>query len=276
MSCWRNGEFTTLSDQPFWEASPDINDNGQIVWKGFVDGAPETAQLFRHADGVTTQLTDNALSNQGPRINELGQVVWTRYDFSVSPWTSEIMLYDDGDVTQLSAGQGQVGSPHLNDVGAVVWGSSQGGVELWRDGSTTQIAPHGSAPRINNEGTVAMARWDATYNNNALWVFLNGKLLQLTDGAFGGAVPNINERGEIAMRTRFFPTPGTALLTHPGFIADVDSDGDIDLADFGVVQRCYDADAGISGGCSAADLTGDNEVDSADFVAWFQWLEGPR
>ena len=139
MSCWRNGEFTTLSDQPFWEASPDINETGEIVWKGFVDGAPETAQLFRHADGVTTQLTDNALSNQQPRINELGQVVWTRYDFSVSPWASEIMLYDGEQILQLTDFGSQIQSPDLNNLADVVWGNSQTGVRMWSEGQIVTI-----------------------------------------------------------------------------------------------------------------------------------------
>ncbi len=47
---------------------------------------------------------------------------------------------------------------------------------------------------------------------------------------------------------------------------DFDGDGDVDLADFGYLQRCYSG-SGVPpiSGCTAADLSGDNDVDQADF-----------
>ncbi len=47
---------------------------------------------------------------------------------------------------------------------------------------------------------------------------------------------------------------------------DFDSDGDVDLDDFGYLQRCYSG-SGVAPatGCEAANLDGDNDVDQTDF-----------
>ncbi len=50
---------------------------------------------------------------------------------------------------------------------------------------------------------------------------------------------------------------------------DFDEDGDVDLIDFGYLQRCYSG-SGVApaSGCGNADLDGDNDVDQADFNAF--------
>ena len=47
---------------------------------------------------------------------------------------------------------------------------------------------------------------------------------------------------------------------------DFDMDGDVDQDDFGLFQRCLSGtDLAYPSGLAAADLDGDNDVDSADF-----------
>ncbi len=50
---------------------------------------------------------------------------------------------------------------------------------------------------------------------------------------------------------------------------DLDNDGDVDLSDFGYLQRCYSG-SGVApiAGCENADLDGDNDVDANDFNAF--------
>ncbi len=56
---------------------------------------------------------------------------------------------------------------------------------------------------------------------------------------------------------------------------DFDADGDVDLTDFGYLQRCYSG-SGVppAGGCTDADLGGDNDVDQDDFQIFRNCLGG--
>lgn len=59
--------------------------------------------------------------------------------------------------------------------------------------------------------------------------------------------------------------------------ADLDRDGDVDLADFALLQSCFSGSgvAQPAQSCQAARLTPDAAVDLADFVAWTNCLDGP-
>ncbi|NLX14644.1 MAG: DUF4091 domain-containing protein [Phycisphaerales bacterium] len=56
-------------------------------------------------------------------------------------------------------------------------------------------------------------------------------------------------------------------------IADFDYDGDVDLEDFGFLQRCYSAGP-VSGDCRRADINGDGFVNQADFALFALCLGG--
>ncbi len=62
---------------------------------------------------------------------------------------------------------------------------------------------------------------------------------------------------------------------HVGMLGDVDYDEDLDLADFAGLQQCF-GESPVSGGCSAFDFDGDNDVDTDDFDAWAQTMTGPN
>ena len=57
---------------------------------------------------------------------------------------------------------------------------------------------------------------------------------------------------------------------------DCDVDGDIDLADFNVFQRCF-GETNVSGtpACGPADMDGNNVVDDADYAAFAGAFTGP-
>lgn len=57
---------------------------------------------------------------------------------------------------------------------------------------------------------------------------------------------------------------------------DFDGDGDVDITDFAMLQRCLSGDASpYSGGCDSADLDGDLDVDATDFAAFLPCMNGP-
>ncbi len=59
---------------------------------------------------------------------------------------------------------------------------------------------------------------------------------------------------------------------------DFDADGDVDLADFGTFQTCFNGPNRLPSrsGCAPADLDGDGDVDLADFGAFQSCFNGPN
>ncbi len=60
--------------------------------------------------------------------------------------------------------------------------------------------------------------------------------------------------------------------------ADFDGDGDVDLADFGYFQSCFNGPNGTYGssGCEDADFDRDNDVDLVDFGVFQRCFNGPN
>jgi hypothetical protein len=57
---------------------------------------------------------------------------------------------------------------------------------------------------------------------------------------------------------------------------DPDRDGDLDLSDFAVLQRCFGDVAGAAAGCERMDLIRDFMIDLADAGEFLRRLDGPR
>jgi hypothetical protein len=59
---------------------------------------------------------------------------------------------------------------------------------------------------------------------------------------------------------------------------DFDFDGDVDLADFGTFQSCFNGPnrPPKAATCGAADFDGDNDVDLADFGVFQACFNGPN
>ncbi|MBN1511535.1 MAG: hypothetical protein JXB13_05930 [Phycisphaerae bacterium] len=56
-----------------------------------------------------------------------------------------------------------------------------------------------------------------------------------------------------------------------------DADGDLDLAEFAVMQACYSGEGGgVAAGCECADADGDADVDLADYVLLSEFFTGPQ
>lgn len=63
------------------------------------------------------------------------------------------------------------------------------------------------------------------------------------------------------------------VVPRPYAIADFDEDGDVDLKDFGLLQRCFNASS-VSGDCVPADLNNDGVVNQTDFTIFRSCLSG--
>jgi len=68
-------------------------------------------------------------------------------------------------------------------------------------------------------------------------------------------------------------TCAETLCCHTPF-ADGDGDGDVDQADFGLWQTCYDGGNGLITGCECYDRDGDSDVDGADFTEFANCFTG--
>ena len=108
-----------LTDNAYSDVDPQINDRGQVVWRGW-DGADW--QIFLYDGTTTIQLTGSAPSIAGydPQINVKGQVVWRGYD---GGGDAEIFLYDGTNTIQLTNNAYDDWFPQINSSGQVVWQS---------------------------------------------------------------------------------------------------------------------------------------------------------
>jgi hypothetical protein len=270
----RDGKMRLISDEPYAEGGPDINDAGHIAWDA--DPAdPEIDNQILYFDGRSTrQISNNALSNQGARINQSAQIIWTRYNFGGAPWYSDVMLYRDGETIQVTQGRKRINFAGINDLGQVVWVSPQGGLEKWDDGVTVTLLPDGNNAQINNRGFISVSRSNG--QSLCMWLLRDDRWWQLTNGPEYAHNGSINNRGEVVWQHGSVPA-GIALLTRStGFTGDLDFDEDVDLRDFTVLQTCFGSPQPLGPECWEGDLDGDEDIDIEDFNVLVANLEGPR
>ena len=270
---WRDGVLDIVSDEPYNQGGADINDAGQMVWYAGPSAEWYRCEIFFYDGDSISRITNDSVMDQTGRINEHGQFVWGRQN----GFFDDVAFYANGAITILSDADADIAYPYLNNVGQVVWASWQRGVELWDDGVTVQIAASGGAPQINDHGDICFGAYDGSAPYlRGMWLLRDGVLLQITDGLRGGSFAAINQRGEIAFRTSAYPSGNIALFTKPNFAADADLDGDVDLADFAIVQSCFGAHTALGTHCACPDIDNDADVDLDDFARWRPLMTGPE
>jgi Tol biopolymer transport system component len=150
-----------LTNNSYQDYIPDMNDNGDVVWKGN-DGSD--LEIFLYDGSTTTQLTNNSYHDQGPRINDNGYVVWYgegNLDPGDPSTDNEIFLYDGSTTIQLTDNSHEDRTPRINDYGHVVWsGFDDSDYEIFfYDGTTiiqiTNNSYYDNVGRINESGYVA-------------------------------------------------------------------------------------------------------------------------
>ena len=93
--------------------SHELNDNGQVVWSGYVG---EKTEIFLYDGTSIRRLTENDLWEHSPKLNNCGQVTWiSNRDGS----DTTVNLFDGASTTPLSGSH--CGCQQMNDQGQIVW-----------------------------------------------------------------------------------------------------------------------------------------------------------
>jgi len=187
-----------VTDNNYYDAVPQINDNGDVVWQGY-DGSDYEIFLYDRATGLTLQLTDNYYYDATPQINCNGDVVWRGYD----GYSYEIFLYDrtSGATTKLSNMDYSASSPQINCKGDVVWVGVDGyDYEIFlydkASGATLQLTDNYSpeaSPQINDNGDVVWQGHDGLDDEIFLVVAITKVNIDIKPG---GNPNNINLKSQ--------------------------------------------------------------------------------
>ncbi|RJP39305.1 MAG: hypothetical protein C4547_03605 [Phycisphaerales bacterium] len=230
-------EVLRLTDDHFNNQSPDLNDDGVVVWgRGDFCANPWVGEIHMYVDGEITVLASNETQIQVPTVNNLGQVAW-HAPFGVEIW-------QDG---RLSTLERWTQGPILNDRGDMKLLRQRKYNEAW-------------LRRIEDGRPVYYQLTDDTYSNvvgdlndlgEVVWRFIYNP----PRGDFGGGVRflrrirtsdmngdldvDLDDLGDLA-----------GCLTGPGRVdwmcecrfGDVDHDGDVDLADVARFQNNFTGD----------------------------------
>lgn len=245
-----NGRMIAITtDAEIQNASPDINDAGDIVWSreiGPFRGARRTHEIMMYRNGEIVQLTDNNFGDGSPRINNLGHIAWTA---SMPPCQnagiSDIYFYDGRTIRRITAGDANNQCPKLNDLDQIIWtryntecsgfnreravmlyAANRGG-EM-HDGDFFQVSDTGSdrafAGSINNLSQIV---WTMRIGPcaSAVQLWENGVNVQLLE--LGGA-PLINDAGDVAFyRFHHERSSYQAYLYHQGEVYQVSDNYDV-------------------------------------------------
>jgi hypothetical protein len=125
-----NGEISfPLTDNGFNDASPVINEHGQVAWTGIGEtdgGFGGLAYLF---DGLETLTLGPSIGGR-PAINDLGHVLWAT---STGSTTSGLSVYDGTTIFSVSDSarfSSRLDSSPINNRGEFVWTGGDGQVYL--------------------------------------------------------------------------------------------------------------------------------------------------
>lgn len=219
--------------------TPQINDEGQVVWRAKYVGGWEI--FFNDEWTIFTQkrisqnLPPNISDSKSPQINNAGQVVWEGWDGK--SW--DIFLYDSGTITNISNNRGNDESPQINDAGRVVWlGQIRAGgydVFLYDGNSKTNISngrvyndnnpfvKENDSPQINNAGQVV---WRGQKERGGYDIFLYDgvSVTDISNNSVDDRNPQINNAGEVVWMQDASYTADTAIYRFaPAIYVDDDN-----------------------------------------------------
>lgn len=236
------GAFEEITNKPggSWHGRENtINNAGQVGYMGF-----PSLYVYDPATGVTTNISTlpggpNTLADSFA-LNDRGDAATFRPDEVVYyEASSGAFLY----LSTLSGFPPGAASSYGNDL------SDLGVITFWRvrlyafdtrDQSFTQLNDYGPVPA-------------------------------------GGMTTSINAAGRIAMAAGLASVEDIYLAI-PAPASDLDGDGDVDLADFGLLLACFNGPSRPPvAACTAdADFDVDNDVDLADFATFLACFNGPN
>jgi hypothetical protein len=191
-------ELLELTDSPYMDYAPKINDAGQVVWQG---GDGTDFEIFLFDGTLIKPLESDSYSDELPNLNNKGHVVWQGYDGT----DYEIFLYDGTNVVKLTANESNDLYPNINDAGQIVWVhfdplTSMFSIILRQPDGTQLIigtmydfCHYWPTPLINAVGQVA---WVAHDGVDYEMYFYNGvNTIQLTNNTSSDCNPSLNNKG---------------------------------------------------------------------------------
>lgn len=239
-------EVVQIAGEPYAEFGARINNRGQIVYVGWLDGSTRSSQeIFLYDNGTTVRITNDNVQNVTPDINDDGTLVWARGIGPIDPITGEpsqeIVMYRGGVLTRLTDNGDSDAGPSINSLGEVVWrrymapGCRGPFMDIYHydgqriraittDGVPEQVANQGA--RINDLGQIVWTRFDfcAVPWESDIMLYDNGVTTQLTSTEIAPAAPDIDNLGRVAWFDRdtafhsikFWDNGVTTLLTDWG------------------------------------------------------------
>ncbi len=278
------------SGYPRDDVWPQINGSNRVVWFGY---SGSSWQIYSaNADGTgLVNVSNNTVDNEFPRINDAGRVVWQGWPIAGDNANCEIYSADasGGAVTRITSNAYEDWHPRIGNNGQVVWMSRPTGGK-WEvrsasatGGSLATLSPathHSQYPLINAAGQVVWQGFDG--NDWEIYLRSAGTLYQVTDNSYDDRAPCINDREQIAWHAVSAQSSSgdsseifavSRLQIVPG---DFDQDDDVDMEDFGLLQRCLGVtNAAADPTCLPADLTADNRVGPPDLALFIGCTSGP-
>ena len=230
-------EIVTVTDNPYYEPVPRINNRGQIVFMSWLNPPDRsTEEIFLYDDGRLIRLTNDNIQDVLPDINDDGTIVWCRGIGPINPFSGEpsleIVMWENGRLTRLTDNAVQDIGPTINNLGQVVWTLDHpipvcGGfpkdifmydgrdvVQITTDGIPEQV--ENQSPEINDSGQIVWTRYDfcnppAGYNfDSKIMLYDTGAVTELTTGQLAPQLPDINNAGQVVW---FFFNPATRRRT---------------------------------------------------------------
>jgi hypothetical protein len=200
-----NGQLIRLTDDYIWDAFPDINDAGDIVWSR-ANGADDTFEIVLYRDGKLAQLTVDEQKDYDPCINNLGHVAWHKRTEQGCEWADSFICFWDGVQTQAITAPGNADkSAFLNDHDDLAWTRYNFCTKPWTsqiilllsDGTLTALTGDTGGPRApvtNNSRKVAWAGQDPPDWDDYIATWQDGVTSVLT---LWGSGLSMNNRGQI-------------------------------------------------------------------------------
>ncbi|MCG3127168.1 MAG: hypothetical protein CHACPFDD_02026 [Phycisphaerae bacterium] len=201
-----HGQLVRLTDDYVWEFTPDINDDGVIVWSRRI-GPNATAEIVRYENGKLTQITHDDIDDIGPRINNKGHIAWKAWNGKgCANAGSEIRFFDGTTIQGITANGFSNQAVRLNDFDDLVWVRYDFCVDPWESDvlvyfqaqtselTDSQFEP--SAVSINNLSQVGWLHRVPPDYHHEVQIWQDGVTTTLTDW---GSAPYLNNTGQIAL-----------------------------------------------------------------------------
>ncbi|MBP7937387.1 MAG: hypothetical protein KA354_22315 [Phycisphaerae bacterium] len=278
------------SGYPREDVWPRINASSRIVWFGY-DGT--FWQIYSaNADGTDlVNLSNATFDNEYPQINDAGRVVWQGWPSSWNNTHCEIYSGDaaGGTVVRITDNSYEDWHPQVNDRNLVVWmARAEAGKWVVRSASATggslatvsSTAQHSQYPQADNAGRIAWQGFDG--HDWEIYASVDGQVQKITDNNYDDRAPRLNDTQAIVWHAASgvgadgdVSQIWSSTVTRP-ISADFDGDRDVDLADFGHLQRCLTATRlePVAPGCDNADTDDDGHVDELDLSRFLACVSG--